>query len=159
MLFPNATLILFIISFIIFMMLLNELFLKPVGEAIETRNRKIAEGLEASKGSRDEIRALTDEYEKRLSATREEAQAVISSAVAAAQSVRNQELGSMKERARKRLDESREQFQAEKTVLLDNLVTEESQLVSQIVGKVLGDSGTEVNVNSDSVKRALEGAI
>jgi len=159
MLFPNATIIVFIISFLIFMMLLNEIFLKPVGEAIEARNRKIAAGLEASKGSRDEIRALTDEYEKRLAATREEAQTVISTAVTSAQTVRNKELGAMKDRARKRLDESREQLQSEKTVLIDNLVSEEAQLVSQIVGKVLNDPSKSVEVNSESVKQALEGAV
>lgn len=141
------------------MMLLNELFIKPVGEVIEQRSRKIAEGLEASKGSRDEIRALTDEYEKRLAKTREEAQAVISTAVTSAQSVRNKELGDMKDRARRRLDESRDTLQAEKTVLVDNLVSEEAQLVSQIVSKVLNEPGKAVEVNSASIKQALEGAV
>jgi F-type H+-transporting ATPase subunit b len=159
MLFPNATIVFFIISFLIFMMLLNEVFVKPVGEVIERRNRKIAAGLEASKESRDKIRDLTADYEKTLAQSRDAAQSEINSAVSAAQAVRTKELSGVKERSRKRLDESRKELQAEKTVLLENLVTEEAQLVQQIVGKVLGDSKKVVDINSQSVQRALEEAI
>jgi len=159
MLFPNATLIIFVISFLIFMVLLNELFIKPVGEVIEKRARRISAGIEASQSSREGIKTLTEEYEKLLAHNREQAQSEINSAVTTAQAARNKELGVVKDRVRKRLDESREQLQGEKSVLIDNLVSEEAQLVSQIVGKVLGEPGKQVDINSDNVKRALEGAV
>lgn len=158
MLFPNATLLIFVISFIVFMFLLNELFLKPVGEAIEKRRRTIASNLEAAKALRDEARSSTDNYKQQLAKKREEAQAIISAAVTEAQATRNKELGGIKEKGRKRLDDSRVQLQGEKKVLIESLVAEEADLVKQIVGKVLGEN-PKVDVSEESVKRALEEAI
>lgn len=158
MLFPNATLLIFVISFIIFMYLLNELFLKPVGEAIEKRRNMISSNLEAAKALRDEAKSSTDNYKQQLAQKREEAQAIITAAVTEAQATRNKELGTIKEHGRKRLDESRTQFQGEKKVLIESLVSEEAQLVKQIVEKVLGEN-PKFDVSDDSVKRALEEAI
>jgi F-type H+-transporting ATPase subunit b len=158
MLFPNATLLIFVISFFIFMFLLNEWFLKPVGEVIDKRKRMIASNLEAAKAARDEAKSSTDNYKLQLAKNREEAQAIITAAVTEAQATRNKELGGIKEQGRKRLDESRGQLQGEKKVLLESLVTEEAQLVKQIVGKVLGEN-PKFDVSEDSVKRALEEAI
>jgi F-type H+-transporting ATPase subunit b len=158
MLFPNATLLIFVISFIIFMYLLNELFLKPVGECIEKRNKMIASNLEAAKSAREEARSSTDNYKQQLAKKREEAQAIITAAVTAAQAERNKELGGVKETGRKRLEESRGELQTEKKVLLDSLVAEEALLVKQIVGKVLGEN-PKFDVSDESVQKALEEAI
>ncbi|MBX9670393.1 MAG: hypothetical protein K2X93_22525 [Candidatus Obscuribacterales bacterium] len=158
MLFPNATLLFFIVSFVIFIYLLNEWFLKPVGEVIEKRERLIADNLEGGKYLREEAVVLVEDHEKRLVKIREEAQAVISSAVAAAQSERNKQLSALKEQGRKRLELSRSALTEEKSVLLGNLVTEEAQLVKGIVVKLLGE-GAAVEIDSASVKHALEEAI
>ncbi|MDZ4832561.1 MAG: hypothetical protein SGJ27_02045 [Candidatus Melainabacteria bacterium] len=158
MLFPNATILFFLISFLVFMYLLNEWFLKPVGEVIEKRNLMIAGNLAAAKAARDEASSSTDTYKQQLAKKREEAQAIITAAVTEAQSVRNKELGGVKEQGRKRLDESRGQLQGEKKVLLDSLIVEEAQLVKQIVGKVLGEN-PKFDVNEEQVKKALEEAI
>lgn len=158
MLFPNATIIFFIISFLVFIYLFNEWFLKPVGAVIAKRASTISGNLDAAKESRDNVRALTDEYEKRLAESREKAQNLINRAVTAAQSKRNKELSGIKEQARSRLDESRKELHIEKGVLLDALVTEEADLVKHIVGKVLGEKPM-VDVNPQSVKKALEEAI
>lgn len=158
MLFPNATLLIFIISFIIFMFLLNEWFLKPVGETVEKRKRMISSDLEAAKALRDEAKSSTDNYQQQLAKKREEAQAIITAAVTEAQAIRNKELGGIKEQGRKRLNESREQFQGEKIVLIESLVSEEAQLVRQIVEKVLGEN-PKFDVSEESVKRALEEAV
>lgn len=140
------------------MFLLNEWFLKPVGEAIEKRKHLIDSSLESAKALRDEAKSSTDNYKQQLAQKREEAQAIITAAVTEAQATRNKELTGVKEKGRKRLDESRGQLQGEKKVLLETLVVEEAQLVNQIVGKVLGEN-PKFDVSEDSVKRALEEAI
>ncbi len=158
MLFPNATLLFFILSFVFFIYLLNEWFLKPVGEVIEKRERLIADNLEGGKYLREEAVVLVEDHEKRLVKIREEAQAVISSAVAAAQAERNKQLSTLKEQGRKRLELSRSALSEEKSVLLGNLVTEEAQLVKGIVVRLLGE-GAAVEIDPASVKHALEEAI
>lgn len=158
MLFPNATILIFIISFGIFIYLLNEWLLKPIGEVIEKREKLISGNIESGKQLREEAVVLVEDHEKRLVKIREEAQAVISSAVAAAQTERNKQLSDLKEHGRKRLEVSRKALSEEKSVLLDNLVTEEAQLVKGIVGRLLGE-GAAVEIDPASVKHALEEAV
>ena len=158
MLFPNATLFFFVISFLVFMYLLNEWFLKPVGETLEERRRLIADNHEAARNARDQAKILVDNYEISLAGKREEAQSLITIDIGVGQNERNKQLNAVKERGLKRLDQSRETLAAEKTELLEQLIAEETQLVKEIVAKSLGGK-TPVDVSFQSVKRALEEAI
>ncbi|MBC7999154.1 MAG: hypothetical protein IAF58_14490, partial [Leptolyngbya sp.] len=73
----NGTYIVFIASFLVFMVLLNEIMLKPVGKAIAERRAQIAADIEAGKLSREKAEAEVSQYKDKLSATRSEAQRVI----------------------------------------------------------------------------------
>lgn len=132
--------------------------MKPVGAAIEKRQRAIADGQEAAKKYRDEAAAKLDNYEKVLGQNRSEAQAIIGKAVAEAQAERTKAVGKVKDEGRGKLEAAKTKLDSERADLLENLVAEEAKLVQDIVGKLLGSSA-KVDVNSAAVKRALEEAI
>ena len=65
----NATIVIFILSFLLFMVLLDNLFLTPVGDAIESREAKITGDNKKAVELRDDAKAVVDKYEKNLSGT------------------------------------------------------------------------------------------
>ena len=140
------------------MYLLNEVFLKPVGEVIEKRQAMIQGDHDASKTFRNDAQQKLADYEKRLSAMREEAQQIINDAVIEAQTKRNERISALKDNTRRRLEAEKEKLHQETPALLEGLVAHEVALVNQIVTKLLGESRV-VELNPDRVKRALEEAI
>ncbi len=154
----NLTIVIFAVSFLVFMSLLNEVFLKPVGEVIEKRQALIQGEHDAGKQYRTEAQLKLENYEKRLAGMREEAQQIISDAVNEAQARRNERISALKDNTRRRLEAEKEKLNQETPALLEGLISLEVALVDQIVTKLLGDS-RGVEFSPDRVKRALEEAI
>lgn len=153
----NGTYIVFIASFLIFMILLNEIMLKPVGKAIAERRAQIAADIEAGKLSREKAEAEVSQYKEKLSATRGEAQRVISEAMLKAQKVRDEKLQGVQNEGRKRLEDAKAGLAAERDGLLEGLVEQEMEIVSTITKKLLGNSAV-ATVDRNKVKKALEEA-
>jgi len=154
----NFTLVIFLISFLIFMAALNELFLKPVSEAMERRAKAIADDHESAKRRREDAKVQLDNYERQLAEIRGEAQNIINGAISESQATRTQAINKLKETGRSKLDATRTKLHEERRELVDKLVSEEENLVQLIVGKLLGEKA-RASVNSTEVKRALEEAL
>lgn len=150
----NATCALFVVSFLLFMLALNELFLKPVGDVIEKRQSKISNDLAAARELRDEASVELAKYEKQLSTVREEARTIIADLVAQSQSERALKMAQIEKEGRTKLDTAHKELAGEKTNLITALVEEEKALVQNIVSKLLGKS-VSIDLDSESVKKAL----
>ena len=153
----NATMVIFMLSFLVFISLLNSLFLQPVGEAIEYREKKITDDNQLAAERREDAKAVVDKYEKKLAEIREEAQKVINDSQAEAQKERSEKLALIEKEGRAKFDSAKTSLQAEKKSLVKGLVNEEIQLVSEIVSKLVGKA-TTVDLNHDKVEKALEEA-
>lgn len=153
----NATIVIFILSFLLFMVMLDNLFLTPVGEAIESRDKKITGDSKKAQELRDDASAVVEKYEKKLAEIREEAQSIINQSTGEAQQVRSEKLAAIENEGRKKFDEAKASFLKEKESLVKDLVQEETVLVSEIVSKLLGTTAA-VNIDSAAVHRALEEA-
>lgn len=150
----NATLVIFIVSFLVFLKLFEAIFMKPVGEVIEQRKKLIADELESAKRARETAGSKQSNFEQQRAKEREEAQKIISDAQAEAQRKRNAAISKLQDEGRKKIEAANQSLQAEKPALVAQLVEQEQQLVKDIVGKLLGDSAS-VNLSSDQVQRAL----
>jgi len=150
----NATCVLFVVSFLLFMLALNELFLKPVGDVIEKRQSRISNDLASARELRDEAGVELAKYEKQLSSVRDEARAVIADLVAKSQAERTDKMAKIEKEGRTKLDTAHKELAGERTKLMTDLVEEEKALVQDIVSKLLGKS-TAVDLESEMVKRAL----
>jgi F-type H+-transporting ATPase subunit b len=154
----NATYVIFIISFFVFMWLLNEVMLKPVGHVLEERAKLIEDEIAAGKQAHREAEELQSKYEADLRKIREESQAVIAKAVEEANKVRNDQIGKVAAEGRAKLDKAKEEIAAEREKLIDALVAEERELVETITRKVLGDETVTVSIDASKVRRGLEEA-
>ncbi len=151
----NGTYIIFIASFLVFMVLLNEIMLKPVGKAIADRKALIQEHQEISKHSREKAEAELISYKERLNSTRHEAAGIRNEASAAAQKVREAKLKEVQDEGRKRLEKAKAELAVEKKELVEGLVDQELEIVNTISRKLLGDSAS-ANVDRNKVRKVLE---
>jgi len=153
----NATLIIFVASFVAFIFLLNNVLLKPVGEVMERRAAKIQGDLEKSRLSRKQSEEILAQYQEKLHLIRVEAQRTVSEAVAEAQKERNEQILAVQEKGRLQLEETKAAFTAGKSSLIDSLVVQEIEFVRSIVVKLIGDSN-QPHLDEVKVRLALEEA-
>ena len=135
----NATLVIFLISFGLFIFVLNAILLKPVGEVLERRAEKIRSDIEQGKNNRRQADEILNQYQEKLHLIRLEAQKIVSEVVAEAQKERNRQIQIVLEEGKAKLEESKKYFAANKASLLDELVVQETDFVKSIVTKLIGD--------------------
>ncbi|MBK9143130.1 MAG: hypothetical protein IPM23_11580 [Candidatus Melainabacteria bacterium] len=153
----NATIVLFVLSFLLFIKLLDSLYLQPVGTVIEERKNRIDTDNSAAQELARQSAREVEKYEEKLVAIREEAQKVINEAVTAAQSKRSDLLASVADSGRKKLDKAKLDLEAEHKSLVKSLVEEEMALVGDIVAKLV-DRTASVSLDATAVERRLEEA-
>jgi len=136
----DATLPLMAIQFLILMAVLNAIFYKPLGAAIDERDTYVRE----TKGNAQERLAkaekLAAEYEQSLADTRRDARSVIEKAQAEAQQIASanqakaqQEAAAQRESVQKELDE-------QKATAMSQLEQQVDSLSDQILNKLLGSA-------------------
>jgi F-type H+-transporting ATPase subunit b len=153
----NGTLVIFVASFLLFMILLNEIMLKPVGRIIDERNDLIQKNLEAAKQARLEAAGKVDNYESHVKEIRHEAHSLITSTVAAANKEKNDKLSQIHKTGSEKLESAKASIAAERETLIDEMVAHERDLVEAITQKILGES-VAVNLDANKVRQNLEGA-
>jgi F-type H+-transporting ATPase subunit b len=151
----NLTLVIFIVSFLVFVQLLNELFVKPVGEVIRKRAQLISQDHEHAKQARETADRKLADYQQKLAQWREESQKTIADAQAEAQKKRSAQISKLQAEGRTKMEAANQALQAEKPTLVTQLVEHEQQLVKDIVGKLLGGNAA-VNISNDQVQRAIQ---
>jgi F-type H+-transporting ATPase subunit b len=151
----NGTIVIFVVSFLIFMWLLNQIMLKPVGNVIEQRSKLIEADLEAGKKARAEAQQMLERYEDDLKKIRHEAHAVLTRASEEITRERNSQLERVSKEGQTKLDKAKADIAAERERLIDSLVAEEKELVETITRKVLGDESVQVSLDNSQVRRTL----
>ncbi|MEL6776586.1 MAG: F0F1 ATP synthase subunit B' [Cyanobacteria bacterium J06597_16] len=136
----DATLPLMAIQFLILMAVLNAIFYKPLGQAIDERDAYVRQAKGNAQERLAKAEKLADEYEQSLADTRREARNVIEAAQAEAQQIAStnqaaaqQEATAQREAAQKELDE-------QKAAALSQLEQKVDSLSDQILGKLLGSA-------------------
>lgn len=154
----NLTVVVFVISFLVFMWALNEVFLKPVGKVLEERAKLIEDKAASGKAAHQEAGHLQDNYEAELKKIREEAQATIAKATEEANHARAAMLRVVADEGMDKLDKAKADISAERAQLIDALVAQEQDLVEAITRKVLGDDSVNIKIDESDVRRTLEEA-
>lgn len=153
----NGTLVVFILMFVIFMFLLNKVFMEPVGRVLQMRAAKIKSDYEAAKEFRADAEAVLERYQKHIGEMRQQAQNLINDAVEGAQREREKEIKKIQEEGVRRLREVKQSLITERRAMLGELADQEIEFVKIISQKLVGDS-VIVALDHDKVKRALEEA-
>ncbi len=136
----DATLPLMAIQFLILMAVLNAIFYKPLGAAIDERDAYVR----TAKGSAQERLAkaekLAAEYEQALADTRREARSVIEAAQAAAQKIAADNQAIAQQEAAAQREAVQKELAEQKSAALSQLEKQVDSLSDQILGKLLGSA-------------------
>lgn len=153
----NGTLVIFVASFLIFMVLLNEIMLKPVGRVIDERNARIQADLEAAKQARLEASGKVENYESHVKQIRSEAHSLITSTVATANKAKSEAISQVQKESSEKLESAKANIASERETLIDDLVAQERELVEAITQKILGEP-VAVHLDASKVRQNLEEA-
>lgn len=134
----NATFLVSIISFLVFVYLMNKVFYIPVTNIIEERENLVNETLNAAKNSRDKASQLLAERDNKLNQAAEDSKKLVNASIENANSkskemTQNAKTSSLNEIGRKK-SELAEENDAVKSQL-DNTV---KNLAEEISSKILG---------------------
>ena len=134
----NFTLVLFAVSFLIFIYLLNLTLYKPVGKIIEARKSFIDGDYTKAKGSTESANNLLEDYKKEIKQARQEAQNIINETIAKEQKVKEENISRLLDTLNKEKDQALKQIRLEKEEAMKKLQSQIKSLVDLITNKVLG---------------------
>lgn len=134
----DATLPLMAIQFLILMAVLNAIFYKPLGAAIDERDTYVRE----TKGNAQERLAkaekLAAEYEQSLADTRRDARSVIEKAQADAQQIASANQAKAQQEATAQRESVQKELDEQKATAMSQLEQQVDSLSDQILNKLLG---------------------
>lgn len=134
----DATLPLMAIQFLILVALLNVLFYKPLGKAIDDRSNYIRNNQAEAQERLAKAENLAKQYEQDLADTRRQSQAVIAQAEADAQKIASQKLAEAQQEAQVQREQAQRELDQQKQEAMQALEQQVEALSRQILDKLLG---------------------
>lgn len=136
----DATLPLMAIQFLILMAILNAIFYKPLGEAIDERDTYVRSTKANAQERLAKAEKLAAEYEQSLADTRREARGVIETAQAEAQKIAAENQAAAQSEAAAQREAVQQELDQQKSAALGQLEKQVDSLSDQILGKLLGSA-------------------
>jgi F-type H+-transporting ATPase subunit b len=134
----DATLPLMAIQFLVLVALLNALFYKPIGKAIDDRNNYIRTNQADAQERLSKAENLAKQYEQELADTRRQSQAIIAEAEADAQKIAAQKLAEAQQEAQAQREQAQRELDQQKQEAMQALEQQVDALSRQILDKLLG---------------------
>lgn len=134
----NATLPLMAVQFLILAAILNQVFYKPLGKAIDERSDYIRDNEIKAKERLAKAEHLARQYELELAETRKKAQAIIVAAQAESQKIASGKVSEALQEAQKLREKAAQEIEQEKQQALQVLEQQVEPLSRQILEKLLG---------------------
>ena len=134
----DATLPLMAVQFLILMILLNQIFYKPLGQAIDLRTEYIRKNQADAKERLSKARELAKQYEKELATARRKSQQIIADAQAEAKKIAEEKIAEAQKEAIAKKEAAAQEIENEKQQALAPLEQQVDDLSRQILEKLLG---------------------
>ncbi|MBP0006882.1 MULTISPECIES: F0F1 ATP synthase subunit B' [unclassified Roseofilum] len=133
----DATLPVMAIQFLILAALLNQIFYKPLGSAIDERSDYIRSNLTEARERLAKAEQLANQYEEELAGARKQSQAVIAQAQAEADKIAAQNMAQAQQEAQAKREQAQQEIDRQKQETLGVLEGQVDQLSRQILDKLL----------------------
>lgn len=134
----DATLPLMAVQFLILVVLLNAIFYKPLGKAIDERAEYIRTNLLQAKERIEKGQRLAKQYEQELGETRRKAQATIAAAQTDAQKIGASKIAEAQQEAQAQREQAAQEIETQKQAAMQELEQQVDGLSRQILEKLLG---------------------
>ncbi len=136
----DATLPLMAIQFLILMAVLNAIFYKPLGAAIDERDAYVRQAKGNAQERLAKAEKLAAEYEQSLADTRRSARSVIEKAQAEAQQIASANQAQAQQEATAQRESVQKELDEQKATALGQLEKQVDSLSDQILNKLLGSA-------------------
>lgn len=134
----DATLPLMAIQFLLLTVVLNVVFYKPLGQAIDGRQDYIQTNQREARERLSKAEHLAAQYEQELAETRKQSQAVIAAAQAEAQKLASEQVAEAQQEAQAQLQQAQQALEEQKQQAFRSLENQVDTLSRQILDKILG---------------------
>ncbi len=134
----DATLPLMAVQFLILAAILNAIFYKPLGKAIDEREEYIRSNQEEAKERLQKAEQLREQYEQQVAQARKQSQETIAAAQAEAQEMMSQQIAEAQKEAQQNREKAAREIAQQKQEALQSLEQQVDPLSNQILEKVLG---------------------
>jgi F-type H+-transporting ATPase subunit b len=134
----NATLPLMGVQFLILVIVLNAIFYRPLGQAIDERADFIRSRLLQARERREKAQTLARQYERELVDVRREAQEIVAAAQAEAQKMISEQMQQAQQEVQAEREKASQEIATQKAEAFSNLEGQVSALSRQILEKLLG---------------------
>ncbi|MDF5717957.1 MAG: F0F1 ATP synthase subunit B' [Rhizonema sp. NSF051] len=134
----DATLPLMAIQFLLLAVILNAVFYKPLGNAIDQRNDYIRKNQLEAQERLTKAEKLAQQYEQELAGARRQSQTVIADAQAQAQKIAAEKIAQAQKEAQGQREQAAQEIEQQKQQAFTSLEREVDSLSRQILEKLLG---------------------
>lgn len=135
----NATLIVAMFSFVVFMFIMNAIFYRPILNIIRKRENYVNGNYETAKTLESKAEEYNTEYQKKLNNAKEQEREVLSAKIDNAQKKSFKTTQEANEKAKIEITSNKELIEKNKNELIDNINSNIiNNLASDIVRKIAG---------------------
>ena len=118
----NATLPLMALQFLVLMAVLNALFYKPLGKAIDERGNYVRNSLQEARELKEKSEALAEQYERELRDVRRKSQEIIAAAKAEGEQITDAKIQAAQQEVLAQKQQAADEIEAQKAEAMKELV-------------------------------------
>ncbi len=135
----NATLIISMISFVVFMSIMNAIFYRPILNIIRKRDEFVSQNYSQAEALASEAQNIKNDYESKLADVKEQGRIKVANEFEKVQKDSFEKTQNAKEQTRLKIQENKKIINAEKDKLYDEINSKLiNDLSSNIVNKIVG---------------------
>lgn len=152
----NATFIASAISFIVFALIMNAIFYKPLGKIVGERQELVDDHYEQAALAKERAEALLREKEQKLEHSRHDAKKIITEKADSAKQQKAALTGDAQQAAAGTISVAKDELQKSKTEAQDVLSTQVVELAQDISSKVLGEKISIETVDKNLINEMMQ---
>ncbi len=145
----DATAIVIAISFIVFMLIMNAIFYKPLLKLQDEREDYIANNKQQAQNYQNEAQGLLSEHDEIIKQTKKQAKDIISDVLEKAKNEKSEKVAEANQQASARIRSFHDEMAVAKTQLKDSLSNDMHEIARQISSKILGEEVPLIVNNQD----------
>lgn len=134
----DATLPIMALQFLVLVAVLNVVFYKPLGKAIDERDELVRTNLLSAQERLEKAQKLAKQYEQDLGETRRKAAETIAQAQSEAQKLAATKIAEAQQQAQAQREQAQKEIDQQKQAAFNSLESEVASLSRQILSKILG---------------------
>jgi len=155
----NGTAIVLAISFVIFVILENVIFYKPMKKVLDERENYIADNEKSANDNLSTAQALVEEKDQKIAEAKGKSSQLLNETSLKTQEKFDAAVKDAKQNSNSKLEELKNNLESEKLAAQEELKKEIGTYAANIISKILKKDVSMVNVQDEVIEKALRGEL